>query len=40
MIIWIELRNLLRGTIQSIHETEMDDHLGYKAYERSECSNV
>ena len=33
------LKDLLGGTIQSILETEMDEHLGYAPYERSENSN-
>lgn len=34
------LKDLLGGTIQSMMETEMDHHLGYKPYERSENSNA
>ncbi len=33
------LKDLLGGTIKSMMEAEMDDHLGYKNYERSENSN-
>lgn len=29
------LKDLLSGTIQDMHETEMDNHLGYDRYERS-----
>jgi len=34
------LKDLLGGTIQSMMEAEMDNHLGYKSYERSENSNA
>lgn len=34
------LKDLLGGTIQSMVETEMDDHLGYKPYEQSENENA
>jgi transposase-like protein len=34
------LKDLLGGTIQSMLEAEMDDHLGYQPYERSENSNA
>jgi transposase-like protein len=34
------LKDLLGGTIQSMMEAEMDNHLGYKPYERSENSNA
>lgn len=34
------LKDLLGGTIQSMMETEMDHHLGYEPYERSENSNT
>jgi len=34
------LKDLLGGTIQSMMEAEMDSHLGYKPYERSENSNA
>ena len=30
------LKDLLGGTIQEMLESEMDEHLGYGAYERSE----
>jgi len=33
------LKDLLGGTIQSMLEAEMDEHLGYAPYERSENSN-
>ena len=33
------LRDLLGGTIKEMMETEMDDHLGYDRYERSDSSN-
>ena len=33
------LKDLLGGTIQSMLESEMDEHLGYAPYERSENSN-
>lgn len=33
------LKDLLGGTIKSMMEAEMDDHLGYKSYERSDNSN-
>jgi len=33
------LKDLLGGTIQEMLEAEMDDHLGYEAYERSDNSN-
>ncbi len=33
------LKDLLGGTIKSMMEAEMDDHLGYKNYERSDNSN-
>lgn len=33
------LRDLLGGTIQEMLETEMDEHLGYDKYERSEEPN-
>ncbi len=29
------LKDLLGGTIQSMLESEMDNHLGYEPYERS-----
>lgn len=29
------LKDLLGGTIKSMMEAEMDDHLGYKSYERN-----
>jgi len=34
------LKDLLGGTIQSMLEAEMDNHLGYEPYERSESSNA
>lgn len=34
-----DLKDLLSGTIQEILKTEMDDHLGYERYERSEEPN-
>lgn len=34
------LKDLLGGTIQSMMEAEMDNHLGYEAYERNENSNA
>lgn len=33
------LKDLLSGTIQEMLEAEMDEHLGYEKYERSEESN-
>ena len=33
------LRNLMGGTIQEMLETELDEHLGYSSYERSDSSN-
>ncbi len=33
------LKDLLGGTIKSMMEAEMDDHLGYKNYERSDNTN-
>ncbi|MEN2774376.1 transposase, partial [Acetivibrio clariflavus] len=33
------LKDLLGSTIQAILEAEMDEHLGYEPYERSENSN-
>ena len=33
------LKDLLGGTIQSMLEAEMDDHLGYAPYERTENTN-
>ena len=38
-IIQEALKDLLSGTIQDMHETEMDNHLGYDCYERSGESN-
>ena len=32
------LKDLLGGTIQEMLESEMDEHLGYQEYERSEQS--
>lgn len=34
------LKDLLGGTIQSMLEAEMDEHLGYQPYERSDNSNA
>lgn len=34
------LKDLLGGTIQSMLEAEMDSHLGYEPYERTESSNA
>jgi transposase-like protein len=34
------LKDLLGGTIQSMLESEMDNHLGYEPYERSEGTNA
>jgi transposase-like protein len=33
------LKDLLGGTIQNMLETEMDHHLGYEPYERTENTN-
>ena len=33
------LRDLMGGTIQEMLEAELDEHLGYRSYERSESSN-
>ena len=33
------LKDLLGGTIKSMMEAEMDDHLGYECYERSDSDN-
>jgi len=33
------LKDLLGGTIKSMMEAEMDNHLGYKSYERSDNTN-
>ena len=33
------LRDLLGGTIKSMMEAEMDEHLGYQNYERSDNDN-
>jgi len=33
------LKDLLGGTIKSMMESEMDDHLGYESYERSDNDN-
>lgn len=33
------LKDLLGGTIKSIMEAEMDEHLGYESYERSDNDN-
>ena len=32
------LKDLLGGTIQEMLESEMDEHLGYSAYERSDMA--
>ena len=34
------LKDLLGGTIQEMMEAEMDDHLGYEPYERSDNANA
>jgi len=34
------LKDLLGGTIESMLEAEMDDHLGYAPYERTDSSNA
>ncbi|AQR93732.1 transposase, mutator family [Clostridium saccharoperbutylacetonicum] len=34
------LKDLLGGTIQSMLEAEMDEHLGYQPYQRSENNNA
>lgn len=34
------LKDLLGGTIQSMMEAEMDNHLGYEPYERTSNSNA
>ena len=34
------LKDLLGGTIQSMMEAELDNHLGYETYERSDNSNA
>lgn len=34
------LKDLLGGTIQNMMEAEMDHHLGYQPYERSETTNA
>ena len=33
------LRDLMGGTIQEMLEAELDEHLGYRSYERSDSSN-
>lgn len=33
------LKDLLGGTIKSMMESEMDEHLGYESYERSDSDN-
>ena len=33
------LKDLLGGTIKSMMEAEMDEHLGYESYERSDSDN-
>lgn len=33
------LKDLLDGTIKSMMESEMDEHLGYESYERSSNDN-
>ena len=33
------LKDLLGGTIKSMMEAEMDEHLGYDRYERSDTAN-
>jgi len=34
------LKDLLGGTIQEMMEAEMDEHLGYEPYERSDNSEL
>lgn len=34
------LKDLLGGTIESMLEAEMDNHLGYEPYERTNNSNA
>ena len=34
------LKDLLGGTIKSMMESEMEEHLGYKSYERSDGTNA
>lgn len=34
------LKDLLGGTIQGMLEAEMDEHLGYEPYERSDSINA
>ena len=33
------LKDLLSGTLKEMMKTEMDDHLGYEKYERSDEKN-
>ena len=33
------LKDLLGGTVKEMMEAEMDEHLGYEAYERSDNTN-
>ena len=33
------IKDLLGGTIKEMLESEMDDHLGYESYERSDNQN-
>jgi transposase-like protein len=33
------LKDLLGGTIEAMLEAEMDEHLGYEPYERTDCTN-
>ena len=35
----IEDAHLMGGTIQEMLEAELDEHLGYRSYERSDSSN-
>lgn len=34
------LKDLLSGTLKELMETEMDDHLGYDRYERSDKRTI
>ena len=33
------LKDLLRGTIKSMMEAEMDEHIGYEKYQHSDTTN-
>ena len=33
------LKDILGGTIKSMMESEMDEHIGYESYERSDNNN-